>query len=272
MTNLHAESSESVADLPSVADGSGSPPSGLTQQTRRAYRDVRRRILNGALEPGKPISQVGLAAELAVSRTPLREALRLLENEGLVESDYNRRVRAKPLTMADLETLTAMRLLVEPFGVLLTVPTLDAEHLAAIAATMNALHDQAAADRDPAMIAPLHRQFHFSLFAGAEGRLRRHVEDLWDHAERYRHIYLKAAAEHEALLALTKREHELIAAAAAAGDAQLCAERVGEHIARTSLAVIQHVDIAYDPTTIRQALEQRVRSPDHALQPTEGTR
>ena len=42
-----------------------------------------------ALEPGQPISQVRLAAALSVSRTPLREALPMLENEGLVESDFN---------------------------------------------------------------------------------------------------------------------------------------------------------------------------------------
>jgi DNA-binding GntR family transcriptional regulator len=258
MSNLHADYvTSSDHGLGDVASTPTSGPSVLTQQTGRAYDGVRRRILDGALEPGKPISQVRLAAELAVSRTPLREALRLLENEGLVESDYNRRVRAKPLTMPDLETLTAMRLLAEPFGVLLTVPTLDAKSLAEIVAAMNELHERAVGDRDPATIAPLHRRFHFALFAGAEGRLRIHIENLWDHAERYRHIYLKAAAEREALLALTKHEHELIVAAAAAHDGQLCARLVAEHIARTSLAVIHQVDISYDPATIRQALGQR---------------
>jgi len=257
MRDLHTVSVAGSEDgLREVGLKPASGPSVLTQQTRRAYDGVRRRILDGALEPGRPISQVRLAAELAVSRTPLREALRLLENEGLVESDYNRRVRAKPLTMPDLETLTAMRLLAEPFGVLLTVPTLDAKSIGEIEAAMNELHEQAAGDRDPAPIAPLHRRFHFALFAGAEDRLRIHMENLWDHAERYRHIYLKAAAEREALLALAKREHELIVAAAAARDGQLCARRVAEHIARTSLAVIHQVDIAYDPATIRQALQQ----------------
>jgi DNA-binding GntR family transcriptional regulator len=268
MRNLHADGGASGL-RPAVK--STDTPSALTQQTRYAYEDVRRRILDGALEPGKPISQVSLAAELAVSRTPLREALRLLENEGLVESDYNRRVRAKPLTMLDLETLTAMRLLVEPFGVLLTVPTLDAESFAQIVAAMNELHERAAGDRDPATIAPLHRRFHFALFAGAEHRLQRHIEDLGDHAERYRHIYLKAAAEREALLALTKREHELIVAAAEGRDGQLCAQRVAEHIARTSLAVIHQVDITYDPATIRQALEQRC-STSLSMPPEENAR
>jgi hypothetical protein len=72
--------------------------------------------------------------------------------------------------------------------------------------------------------------------------------------ERYRHIYLQAAAEHQALLASTKREHELILDTAEGSDAQLCARRVAEHIARASLAIIHQVDIAYDPATIRQAL------------------
>jgi DNA-binding GntR family transcriptional regulator len=225
---------------------------------------VRRAILDGKLEPGRPISQVRLAAELEVSRTPLREALRLLENEGLVDSDYNRRVRAKPLTMPDLEALTAMRLTSEPLGVRLTVPTLSPARLGAIRAVMDELH--APATRDAATLARLHREFHFAFFEGVEGRLRRHLENLWDQGERYRHIYLRAAARSEELLTFTVREHELILDAAERGDARLCSERVAEHIARTALAVINQVDLAFDARAIREALAMVVDR--RAKQPT----
>jgi DNA-binding GntR family transcriptional regulator len=225
-----------------------------TDHTRSTYERVRRAILDGSLQPGVPISQVRLAAELQVSRTPLREALRLLENEGLVESDYNRRVRAKPLTMPDLEALTAMRLTAEPLGVRLTAPTLSAERLRAIRSIMEELHGGVATGADAKALALLHRRFHFAFFEGAEGRLRGHLENLWDQGERYRHIYVQVAGEHQALLHSTMREHELILQAADARDGRVCSWRVAEHIARTALAVIHQVDVAYDPSAIREAL------------------
>src|ERR1700732_3938430 len=123
--------------VPPVAAETPRSATGPTDHTRLAYDRVRLAILDGTLEPGRPISQVRLAGELQVSRTPLREALRLLEHEGLVESDFNRRVRAKPLTMPDLEALTAMRLTSEPLGVRLTTPTLDPERLVEIRAVMD---------------------------------------------------------------------------------------------------------------------------------------
>src|SRR4051794_25068471 len=67
--------------------------------TRLAYLQLRRAILDGTLAPGSWVSQVQLAAKLSISRTPLREALRLLQNEGLVHADFNRRVRVRDLSI-----------------------------------------------------------------------------------------------------------------------------------------------------------------------------
>jgi DNA-binding GntR family transcriptional regulator len=226
----------------------------LTDHTRLVYERVRREILDGTLEPGRPISQVRLAAELHVSRTPLREALRLLEVEGLVESDYNRRVRARPLTIPDLEALTAMRLISEPFAVSLTVPALGEERLSETRTLMEEMHRAGSEGAGPARLGPMHRRFHFALFEGVEARLRCHVESLWDQAERYRHIYMRAAAGSPTLLLSTKREHELILDAAEEAQARLCARRVAEHIARTALTVIGQVDIGYEPRVVREAL------------------
>src|SRR3954453_2817779 len=62
------------------------------------HRTIREAILDGTLEPGTTMSQVMLADELGVSRTPLREALRMLQNEGLIESEPNRRVRVSEVS------------------------------------------------------------------------------------------------------------------------------------------------------------------------------
>ena len=81
--------------------------------TEIVYARLRDSILHGGFDPGVPISQVRLAAEMGVSRTPLREALRMLQRDGLIDSEPNRKVRISPLTIAELEQFYAARILVE---------------------------------------------------------------------------------------------------------------------------------------------------------------
>lgn len=57
---------------------------------------LRKMILNGTIPPGSMLSQVKLAETLGVSRIPLREALRMLQEEGLVEAEHNQRARVPP--------------------------------------------------------------------------------------------------------------------------------------------------------------------------------
>jgi DNA-binding GntR family transcriptional regulator len=132
------------------------------ESQRRAYEKVRELILLGQLKPGARVSQVQLAAELELSRTPLREALRRLETEGLVQLDFNRRLRVAPLSVPDLESLYALRILSEPLAVRLSTTVLSERQLAAAA---EALADtNAAADQgDEAALLEAHRRFHFIL-------------------------------------------------------------------------------------------------------------
>jgi DNA-binding GntR family transcriptional regulator len=230
----------------------------MIDSTRLTYLRVRRAILDGDLAPGDSVSQVRLAATLAVSRTPLREALRLLENEGLVEAEYNRRVRVRPVSAADLETLTALRLLAEPLGVRLSVPLLSAADLNAAATALDDLNRGADSPgpgpvADPVAVADAHRRFHFALVAKVDDRLRRHIEDLWDHAQRYRVLY---TADGRDLGRVTRaaRDHQLILEAARAGDAAVCSRRDAEHLARTAFSVVTEIDVRHDPRTLRETL------------------
>lgn len=75
---------------------------------------LRERILSGAAEPGQPIRQDTLAAELGVSKIPLREALARLEEEGLLRSEVNRGWFVTPLTAAEAREVYALRLTLEP--------------------------------------------------------------------------------------------------------------------------------------------------------------
>ena len=80
-----------TSPLPDEANGLG---------TEAVYQRVREAILEGEIAPGSTMSQVALADELGISRTPLREALRMLQSEGLVDAERNRRVRVAPVSAA----------------------------------------------------------------------------------------------------------------------------------------------------------------------------
>lgn len=75
---------------------------------------VRDRILSGVVNPDRPIRQDALAAELGVSKIPLREALARLQEEGLLASQANRGFTVRPLNAAEAEEVYAVRLKLEP--------------------------------------------------------------------------------------------------------------------------------------------------------------
>ena len=94
---------------------------------------LRRLILDGAIPNGASISQVELAERLGVSRTPLREAMRMLQAEGIVQSEHNRRTHVTALDVGDIDTVYGSRVLLEATGVLVTVPLLDQSRLQELA-------------------------------------------------------------------------------------------------------------------------------------------
>nr|WTB09354.1 GntR family transcriptional regulator [Streptomyces antimycoticus] len=236
------------------APSSGERPHDLAGDTMTlAYEHVRDAILRGELRPGTWISQVRLAADLRVSRTPLREALRRLQTEGLVQLDFNRRIRVAPLSIPDLEALYAMRLAVEPLAVLLSVPQLTAEDVSALEAALTAM-ETAASDGDEERATDHHCRFHFLLLSRTEDRLRTHAESMWDHSVRYLRIYHHEPGYRLALISMGRTGHQEILGAAQARDGRQASRLVAEHLARTALTVLASVAGAHDPKTIREAL------------------
>src|SRR5437667_9758348 len=67
------------------------------------HEHLRRLILDGAIPNGASISQVELAERLGVSRTPLREAIKMLQAEGIVQADHGRRTRVTALDVCDID-------------------------------------------------------------------------------------------------------------------------------------------------------------------------
>src|SRR5688572_29645423 len=118
--------SGSPVRVSSVAGGVRSPYSGSLRHpmsplhleirtlSDRLVEVLRDFILSGAIEPELPIRQDALAAELRVSKIPLREALARLEQDGLVVSHPNRGFFVRPMSPEEAEEIYALRLRLEP--------------------------------------------------------------------------------------------------------------------------------------------------------------
>lgn len=94
------------------------------------HDSLRRAILDGDIAAGSATTQAALAERFEAGRTPLREALRMLQREGLVESEPGRRVRIASLSAEDAEELYTMRIALEAVAARITVPVLSADDLA----------------------------------------------------------------------------------------------------------------------------------------------
>ncbi|MEZ5278072.1 MAG: GntR family transcriptional regulator [Opitutaceae bacterium] len=99
-------SNPSLVELPSDALQRATLPD-------RIYTILKRRLLTGKIKPGQRLFEKDLSTSLGVSRTPLREALNRLANEGLVTSLPNTGISATPLTSAGFRKLNELRLVVE---------------------------------------------------------------------------------------------------------------------------------------------------------------
>jgi GntR family transcriptional regulator, rspAB operon transcriptional repressor len=212
------------------------------------YERVRTAILDGELAPGAVMSQVGLADELGISRTPLREALRMLQNEGLIESEPNRRVRVAPMTQQDLEQLYVMRVTLEAEALRLSIPRMTPEDLAGLEGYMAEMAHYAAAEDYGRWVIP-HRSFHRALTTAAGERINLMLGQLFDHAERYRRLHIGqgpsawATAGHREILEACKAQERERGAGLLAG-----------HLARTGLEVSELLDPEYDPAELKRAL------------------
>lgn len=126
---------------------------------------LRERILSGTAGPGEPVRQDTLAAELGVSKIPLREALARLEEEGLLRSEVNRGWFVTPLSAAEAREVYALRLTLEPAAAARAAAVATDEDRAGAEAALRAL-DKAVAGHG-SEVGALNRAFHLSLIRPA---------------------------------------------------------------------------------------------------------
>lgn len=137
-----------------------------------ATRQLREEILAGALLPGQRLVEEQIVARFSISRAPLREAFRVLAQQGLVEHVPRRGARVTELSDADVDQLFGIRLALEQHAVRSTFPTSPAPDDARLATLQGRLAQMRAAERDGDELAKddAHRAFHAEVVALAGNR------------------------------------------------------------------------------------------------------
>lgn len=79
----------------------------------QAYEKMKQNIMDLTYPPGMPLTEAMLTKELGMSRSPVRSAIRMLQTEGLIESDYYRSITVKKITRQDIEEIYQLRELLE---------------------------------------------------------------------------------------------------------------------------------------------------------------
>jgi DNA-binding GntR family transcriptional regulator len=177
--------------------------------------ELRRFIATGTLHPGQKIVQDALAAELGVSRVPLREALKILEGEGQVTYAARRGYSVTELSLSDLIEVYRIREILEAEAVTIAVPQMTAQDIDRLEEAERDVR-AAAEVADVITMTAANRRLHFTLIdACALPRLVWLIRLLWDATEVYRSVYYNGEHSRE----LVNAEHLELIAAVKAGDA-----------------------------------------------------
>ena len=205
---------------------------GFATKSDLAYTRVRELILSGTLAPGAVLPQVALAQQIGISTTPLREALRRLKQDGLVELDAHRDARVRPLDATEARDLLELRRSLDPLAASLAAvrrTDADVEDLRAALDGLEAL----SASPSLAQLESHHR-FHAAIHRASHNALLvQTLDGLWVKTDRYRRHGLEVGRTDEERDARAT-EHRLLFEAVRDGDADSAADLMLRHV-ETSL-------------------------------------
>ncbi|MGB3911596.1 MAG: GntR family transcriptional regulator [Pseudolysinimonas sp.] len=204
----------------------------------RIASELRDAILDGEYAPGTRIRQEDLADRYGVSRVPVREALRMLEAEGLLTLVANTGAWVTRLTLADCEELYRIRERIEPLLLAYSIPALTPAAIDRFAELADAME---AAD-DVEEFLRLDREFHLGSYAGADTSvLGDLVLGLWNRTQHYRRAFTRVfRSEGDRSV---HHDHQLLVAAFRRRDAEEAERILAAHIRRTRLELARHPDL-----------------------------
>jgi len=197
---------------------------------------IREAILSGDLKPGERLTQEELANRLEVSSTPVREALRQLEAEGLIVHVPYKGVRVAELSAGDVREVYMIRGVLEGLATKLAIPNLSQNELR----ELEELHQQMAdALRKNTLeqLGDVNRQFHMTLYKASKSQvLCDLITNLWSRIP-WRDVWTAIPGRAQEVW----REHDKIMAAVRKRDPDLAADMTREHCERGSSRLVDYI-------------------------------
>lgn len=201
------------------------------------FYTLRRAILKGELEPGERLMEVALANKMGVSRTPIREAIRKLELEGLVVMIPRRGAEVARITERDLKDVLEVRECLECFAIELACERISKEEIAKLKEACKEF-ERSLDGADLTESAEKDVAFHDIIFeASHNARLIQMLNNLREQMYRYRLEYIKEKESHKQLI----REHEEMVRALEERDKDAAASVVSNHIRYQERAILETI-------------------------------
>ncbi len=214
------------------------------------HRYLRDLILSNVLSPETILSQVQVASCLKVSHTPVREALRTLQEEGLIGAEPNYRCRVLGFDPGELEALYVSRIANEGISAAVTVQNMTDEDVEKLAELLCRLSEDEERLNFRRWIKN-HRAFHQMLFCRANPMLQQRMHADCQRSERYVYnamqsgltdIFRRAACEHQKIYEACKRR-----------DAAAVVSMLADHLAAAAIDIMAKLAPHWEPTTLRKA-------------------
>jgi DNA-binding GntR family transcriptional regulator len=211
---------------------------GRPAASERVAAYLREAILAGHIKPGERIRQEDIADRLGASRLPVREALRMLEAEGLTQLETNKGARVPLLEGREVDLLYQMRERLEPLALTESMARLDEAELSRLGQLQSRIEEWPGV----AEFLTLDREFHLLSYSRCDMEpLFTTVTRLWNSTQYYRRAYMVLAGAGR--LWIVNSEHNLLLDALRRGDATDACLCLRGHIRRTRVELLRHPEI-----------------------------
>ena len=206
------------------------------------FQTLRQAILKGELQPGERLMEIKLAESLGVSRTPIREAIRKLELEGLVIMIPRRGAEVAQITWKSLKDVLEVRRALDVLAIELACDRMTQEELQELYRACETFAE-ATKTRDAREIAQADVALHDLIVASTRNnRLIQLVNNLAEQMYRYRFEYIKDSTQHEKLI----QEHNDMYQSILRKDKESAAKAVRKHIDNQEEAIIRQLQLERD--------------------------
>ena len=201
------------------------------------FYTLRKGILRGELKPGERLMEIRLASRLGVSRTPIREAIRMLELEGLVINIPRRGAQVSKITQKDLRDVLEVREGLEEMAVLLACERITETELDELYRASRQFAD-GIGEKDLAVLAEADENFHAIIYRSTRNdRLIQLINNLREQMYRYRVEYLKDKENRMTLI----REHDLLWKSLSEHDKEGAKAAMRMHIGRQMQSIEKNI-------------------------------